>query len=351
MLSGLVLASALSAFVGPDKGQLPGVVTAEGDVTGRLEIRAEGFADVATKRAMATNTVFWIASNTKGIAAATFLSLMDEGKIALDDPVEKYLPEWKTCTVQATGKAPKRRPTLRMMLSHTAGLPFFVLNPGGKSCTIDKRTVRELSRLGAATPLTFEPGEGYDYSNWGVDVAMAAIEVVTGRPFEEEMKRRVLDPLGMHDTGMIPSAEQMTRLAKSYKLSDDQPPEDVIICQFTAPYTAKTRKAEAGGGLFSTAPDLAKFFRMVASNGLKPDGTRLLSEKAMNEWFTRQTPKGNSNSYSFGMCVWGDSLSHGGSYGTAGSANRKAGTYRIWLVSAEGGNAGSKSARSAWDKR
>ena len=138
MLSGLVLASALSAFVGPDKGQLPGVVTAEGDVTGRLEIRAEGFADVATKRAMATNTVFWIASNTKGIAAATFLSLMDEGKIALDDPVEKYLPEWKTCTVQATGKAPKRRPTLRMMLSHTAGLPFFVLNPGGKSCTIDK---------------------------------------------------------------------------------------------------------------------------------------------------------------------------------------------------------------------
>ena len=90
---------------------------------------------------------------------------------------------------------------------------------------------------------------------------------------------------------------------------------------------------------------------MVASNGLKPDGTRLLSEKAMNEWFTRQTPKGNSNSYSFGMCVWGDSLSHGGSYGTAGSANRKAGTYRIWLVSAEGGNAGSKSARSAWDKR
>ena len=215
MLSGLVLASALSAFVGPDKGQLPGVVTAEGDVTGRLEIRAEGFADVATKRAMATNTVFWIASNTKGIAAATFLSLMDEGKIALDDPVEKYLPEWKTCTVQATGKAPKRRPTLRMMLSHTAGLPFFVLNPGGKSCTIDKRTVRELSRLGAATPLTFEPGEGYDYSNWGIDVAMAAIEVVTGRPFEEEMKRRVLDPLGMHDTGMIPSAEQMTRLAKS----------------------------------------------------------------------------------------------------------------------------------------
>ena len=81
MIMVLAVILALAAFVGPDKGQLPGVVTAEGDVAGRLEIRAEGFADIATKRSMATNTLFWIASNTKGIAAATALqALADDGR-------------------------------------------------------------------------------------------------------------------------------------------------------------------------------------------------------------------------------------------------------------------------------
>ena len=338
----------LKRFVGMEKGKLPGYVSVEGRA-GHEPVYEQACADPS--RPLSPDSLFWIASNTKGIAAATFLSLQDEGRIWLDDKVEWYLPEWKDCRVKATGKAPGKAPTFRMMLSHTAGLPFFPLNPDGNSCTIDRRSVRELSRLGARTPLSFEPGEGYDYSNWGIDVAMAAVEVVTGHSFADEMKRRVLDPLGMSDTCFVPSADQLARLAPSYRLSDGEAAVEVPICQFTMPYTDATRQPEAGGGLFSTARDMAKFFEMVANDGRLRNGRALLSQAAMDDWFSRQTPRGNPNSYSFGMCVWGNTLSHGGSYGTAGYANRKGGTYRVWLVSHEGANAGSKAARAAWNER
>jgi CubicO group peptidase (beta-lactamase class C family) len=201
--------------------------------------------------------------------------------------------------------------TVRMTLSHMSGLPFF---PG---MPIDKRSIAELAHLAATTPLAADPGERYAYSNWGIDVAMAVVEKVAGRSFAAVMKERILDPLGMKDATFVPSEEQMTRLAKSYRLSDNLKPREIKIAQFRYPYTDPTREPEGGGGLFGTADDLCRFFRMLAAGGTAPDGRRILSEQAVREMTRRQTPdRPKITSYGFGLNVKPNFVGHGGAYGT-----------------------------------
>ena len=325
-MNSVLLAAALSGLVG-GPGQVPGAVSAVCDANGRVTVECAGLADVAARRPMRPDTMFWIASNTKGVAAATLLTLVDEGRVALDDPAAKYIAGFPADM------------TVRHLLSHTSGLPFF---PG---MPIDAKSVQLLAQMAIRAKTDGKPGEKYGYSNWGIDCAMAIVEVVTGEPFEKVMKDRILDPLGMTDTTFFPNDEQVARLASYYDFE-----KLMLIDQLQYPYTLRGRYAEAGGGLFSTAGDMVRFFRMIAAKGVGPDGRRILSEKSIAEWSRKQTGAHIKNSYSFGMDVDEAKgiLSHGGAAGTYGEANVKDGTARVLFIQFRGNWQAIDDLRAKW---
>ena len=326
---------------------IPGAVSAEMHAPDEPYFSCVGYADIAARRPMSPDTLFWIASNTKGVAAALFLTFLDEGKVSLSDPVEKYLPEFAGVRVadkSAPGglRPPKTKPTLRHVLSHTSGLPFFPKMP------IDQWPMRLLASKAAKTPLLHDPGAKYKYSNWGIDVAMAVVETIGGKTWDVLLQERILGPLGMKDTTFFPTDEQMSRLATPYIFGKDGMKASTVD-QFQYPYSLHTRYPEAGGGLFSTPRDMIRFFGMVASRGIAPSGERILSEAAVDEWLRKQTPDGVKNLYSFGMVTDGSALSHGGAYSTYGEANVSNGWAKLFFVQMRGGNSRTKALRKAWD--
>ena len=310
---------------------LPGAASVVVERDGRENFACCGFADIATGRKVGPDSLFWIASNTKALAAATVLTLVDEGRIALDDTVDRYLPEFARLEVEDAqapgGKRPaKRAPTVRELLSHTAGLRFVADHP------IDQWPMRLLASKAATTPQLADPGTIYRYSNWGIDVAAAVAEVVTGTTWDRLLDERILKPLGMDDTTFFPTEGQLSRLAVAYRIAEDRPPEPQDVVQFQRPYSSHTRYPEAGGGLFSTPRDLVRFFRMLAMRGVAPDGRRILSERMIDELARKQTPPSVDVSYSFGLKVTGSRIGHGGAYHTYGEADLATGVARVYLV-------------------
>ena len=183
---------------------------------------------------MKTDALFWIASMSKPMTATALMMLVDEGKVKLDDPVEKYLPEFKGQWMIAEQdkdhmllKRPKHPITVRNIRRHTSGLrPTSVM----ETPTLDLLPLRDAVRSYAMTPLQFDPGSQYQYSNAGINTAGRIIEVVSGMPYEEFMQKRLFDPLGMKDTTFWPTEEQVKRLAKSYKPGkDNKGLEETII--------------------------------------------------------------------------------------------------------------------------
>ena len=304
---------------------VPGAVLVTSTEDGKAFFECVGYADLAAKRKMTPDTLFWMASNTKGIAAATALAVVGEGKLLLDDPVEKYFPSWKKL-------AAKERPTLRMLLSHTSGLPFFTDRP------LAGPGMAALAERAAEQPLAYEPGTKYQYSNWGIDVAMAMVEKATGKPFDVVMAEQIFRPLGMTDTTFVPSADQKSRQAAIYRLSDTKPPCPTAVDRgLAAPYLTFGTHPEAGGGLLSTPRDMIRFFQMVANGGKAPDGTVIVPPWLMKAWLTKQTPASVSNGYSFGMDTDGKGkLSHGGQCGTWGEADATTKRARLFMVNVEG---------------
>ena len=333
------LASAASSYedyIGDGPGKVPGAVVL-GYIGGKITTNCYGFADVAAKKPMTADTVGWLASNTKAIACALVLSYVEEGKLALDEPISRYLPEWQGDKV----------PTLRQCMSHMAGFKFFPEMP------IDKRPVQLLSRIGAKRGLAAAPGVQYQYSNWGIDVAVACVEVVTGEPWEELLKKRILDPLDMHDATFFPTPEQCERMAKGYVLTDDKPAREAPVDQFQYPYSLHSRYPEAGGGLFGTPMDMIKFFAMVSNGGVGMNGKRVLKTETVAMWFEKQTPDHVVASYSFGASVSSDHrmMSHGGAWETWGAAYRESGAARVYFVqNAGGGSKGFRKFRLAIDR-
>ncbi len=236
-----------------------------------LDLEAIGYADIAAKRPMRTDSLFWIASMTKPMTATALMMLVDEGKVKVDDPVEKYLPEFKGQMVVAEQdqdhvllRNPSHPITVKEVLSHTSGLPFMSRVEG----KIERFPLREAAIVYALTPLNSEPGSKYLYSNAGINIAGRIIEVVSGMPYEEFMEKRLFGPLGMKDTTFWPSEEQLQRLAKSYKPNADKTGlEETPITSLTYPLVDRKRNPCPAGGLFSTATDLSTFCRMILNGG------------------------------------------------------------------------------------
>jgi CubicO group peptidase (beta-lactamase class C family) len=325
------IAPVLQPFV--DDQTLAGAVVLVADKEKILDLEAVGFEDVAGKKPMQTDALFWIASQSKPIAATALMMLVDEGKVNVDDPVEKYLPEFKGQMMLDPADpahkaliAPKHPILVRNILSHTSGLPF---STAMEKPTLDLFPLAERVKSYAKEALRFEPDTKYSYANAGINTAGRIIEVVSGMAYEKFLDERLFQPLGMKDTTFWPTPEQQKRLAKSYKPGKTGL-EEVSIGQLHYPLDDKIRQPMPAGGLFSTATDLSLFYRMLA-NGGEYGGKRYLSQAALKQMTSKQTAPAVKNAYGFGFST-GNRIGHGGAYNTNSSYDVEHGLILIFLV-------------------
>lgn len=346
------LVASVEPFV--KKQELAGAVMLVADKNKVLAVDTVGYADIAEKREMSPDALFWIASQSKSLTAAAFMMLVDEGRVKLDDPVEKYLPEYADAWVAVEKDAkhmllerPAEKITVRRVLSHTSGLPF---KSALETPTLDGLPLAVAVRSYAATPLDYQPGAGYRYSNAGINTAGRIIEVVTDMTYEQFMEKRLFEPLGMNDTVIRPSREQLRRLAKGYKPNAAKDGlEETTISQLIYPLDLPTRQPMPAGGYFSTADDIGRFCRMLLNDGMW-EGKRLLSVEAVRELSKRQTPADLKESYGLGCAVNGDSFGHGGAFATNMNIDRAKGLVTVWLVQHAGFPGDGKSAQGAFRK-
>jgi CubicO group peptidase (beta-lactamase class C family) len=268
---------------------------------------------------MREDTLLAVASMTKPIAATAVMILRDAGKLSLDDPVSKYIPEFKDATLD--GKPLDREITLRHVLTHTSGLTGEQRNEG---------TLENTARMLAQRPLAFAPGEKWAYSP-GLNVAGRVVEVVSSQPLDRFLRERIFQPLAMNDTTFNPDPQQQKRLAKLYKPSQDKKslqPTTHWINDVSA-----DRPTNPSGGLFSTAADMAQFYQAIL-NGGQLDGQRIVSPESVREMTTIQTGELTTgftpgNGWGLAWCVVREpqgisrmlspgTFGHGGAFGTQG---------------------------------
>ena len=300
-----------------DSKEIAGAVTLVADGDKSLHLASTGMADIETKRPMATDSIFWIASMTKPITATAVMMMQDEGKLSVDDPVSKYLPEF-------TGD--KAGITIEQCLTHSSGLSD-VTGEETKSVA----TLKDLVPLFTAKPLVFPPGRKWQYCQTGINTAGRIVEVVSGKSFPEFLEERIFGPLGMKDTTFYLTETQTARLVTSYSIAGGVlKPAALRHLNGKSP-ASSDRYPMANGGLFSTAEDYAKFAKMIL-NGGEASGKRYLKEESVKQMTTVQsgdlttgfTP---GNAWGLGWCVVREpqgvtaalsagSFGHGGAYGT-----------------------------------
>lgn len=280
------VAAALEKFV--SDGTVAGAVGLVANRNGILWHDAVGASDLSTKRPMASDDLFWIASMTKPMTAAAVMILDESGKLSVEDPVEKYLPEFKDMWMiesqsrdGMTLKRPARAVTLRDLLTHSSGL-------GDVEAPRHNSSIAELVMAYSQKPLLFEPGSKWKYCNPGITTLGRVVEVVSGIPYAQFMQTRLFDPLGMKDTTFWPSPEQAARLAKSYKQKEGGGLEETGIHHLKGALTDRTRTAFPMGGLFSTAADVARFYRMLLGGGAL-DGSRVLKPETVDRMTATQS--------------------------------------------------------------
>jgi|UniRef100_UPI003784FF10 CubicO group peptidase (beta-lactamase class C family) len=237
--------------------QAAGIVTLVMEKGKIVHHDAAGMADIAQGRAMEKDALFWIASMTKSVNGAAVMALVDEGKLSLDEPASKWLPDLTKVTV-AGGAKPEKSITLRMLLSHTAGIAFPPRKPTDGAISL-KSYVATLIK----TPLAFQPGSSYEYG-FGPTVAGRIIEIVSGMKYEDFMRTRIFEPLGMKDTTFHPNDAQRARIAGTYKMDEDTRELVPGYNPFVTSDSSVQHMPEPAGGLFSTAQDMGRFYAMIA---------------------------------------------------------------------------------------
>ena len=266
--------------------------------------KAQGMSDREAAKAMQPDTMFRICSMTKPITSLAAMMLYEEGRFQLEDPVSKYLPEFKNPKVlvkRASGEPysipAAREITIRDLLRHTSGLTYNWNENLGKMyndanvasglLAYDGTIGDSVKRL-AALPLLFSPGERWEYS-LGVDVLGRLVEVVSGKPLDEFFRTRIFEPLGMKDTYFFPPDNKLDRLATAYsydeakgltRFPEGSVTEGLLVYSADYPYRGPKKLFSGGGGLVSTAQDYARFCQMMLDNG-KVGQTRLLSRKSV----------------------------------------------------------------------
>lgn len=328
------LAPALQPFV--DNHTISGAVLMVSSPEKVLALETVGVSDLKTKEPMRADAMFWIASMTKPMTAMALMMCVEEGKLSIEDTVEKHLPEFKGQMLvdekspdRVVLRKPKRPVTIKDLLTHTSGL-VNNLPTGGSA--LDTLTLQGAVVAYAISPLQFEPGSKWQYCNPGINTLGRLIEIASGKPYAEFMQERLFTPLDMKDTTFWPTEAQLKRIARSYKPNADKSGLEETTVAFLSPnLTERTRMPLAAGGLFSTAADLAKVYQMVLNCGTL-NGHQFLKPETLRQMTTNQTgdlkvsfsdgmhmglgfhivntPMGVTESLSPG------SFGHGGAYGT-----------------------------------
>jgi CubicO group peptidase (beta-lactamase class C family) len=340
-LISLLLPYATAFAAPPDSGSFPAIADtlkpfiADNEIAGAvtlvttkdrvLHLAAIGDADVAAHVPMRTDAIFWIASMTKPLTGTSILMLQDEGKLNIEDPVAKFIPEF------ANIKTPSGKPanlTLRHLLTHTSGL--------SEATSDEQKAARTLSDLiphFVDKPTKFEPGEKWMYCQSGINTLGRIIEIASGQPLPEFFEKRITGPLGMRDTTFYPSAAQQARIAKTYsKNKETGKLEPASVALFAGRDLADTNRVPlANGGLYSTASDYGRFCQMLLNGGtldghtyLTPASLKLMSSILSGDVKTGFTP---GNGWGTAVCVVREpqgvtamlspgTFGHGGAYGT-----------------------------------
>jgi CubicO group peptidase (beta-lactamase class C family) len=304
--------------------EIAGAVTLLATPDRIVHLDATGNAALDPGEAMRADAIFWIASMSKPILAVLLLMLQDEGLLSVDDPVEKYLPEFKD--LKTTDGKPAKV-TIRHLLTHTSGMGEITAKQA-LAC----RTLADVIPLYVAKPVSFTPGSKWVYCQSGINTGGRIAEVVTREPLEKLLQRRLFGPLGMKDTTFYLTEKQLPRLAKSYRRTGKGELEatDIFFLNGKSP-TSLDRFPAPNGGLFSTAADYARFCQMVLRSGeldgkryLKPETVKLMTTIQTAGLKTGFTP---GNGWGLGWCVVRapqgitamlsrGTFGHGGAYGT-----------------------------------
>ena len=298
------------------KGEIPGIValvTRNGKI---VYYKAFGKADNQSGRNLKRDDIFRIASQSKAITSTAVMMLWEEGKFRLDDPISKYIPEFKnpqvlktfqySDTTYTTTPAPGEI-TIRQLLSHTSGLGYGVIDgderfkmiyhkAGTTDAFTEKQiTIAESVKKLAKLPLHHNPGEKFTYSE-GLDVLGYLVEIVSGMPFDQYLKKHLFEPLGMNDTWFYLPAEKANRLVSVQQKNDKGEWERYPATFYDPDYPIKGAKTffSGGAGLSSTAKDYATFLQMYL-NGGELNGVRILSRTTVQTILSNQI--GN---------IWGD---------------------------------------------
>ncbi|HSF55487.1 MAG TPA: serine hydrolase domain-containing protein [Algoriphagus sp.] len=272
-----------------NEGRLPGVVTLVYKNGEKVHESALGYSDIAAKKPMRTDQIFFIQSMTKPVISTAFMMLYEEGHFFLNDPISKYLPEFKEMMVvkdpkigSSSGLEPaKSQITIAQVLSHTAG---FLHGIGPTKLDEEVReaiymsgpkTIEERVKALAAQPLASHPGEKWNYSA-SPDILARLIEVFSGMSPAEFLKTRLFDPLGMKDTGYNLTEGQTPRMTQLHNFDDT----GVLVKSERQTPTSGNTVFGGTHGLFSTPQDYSLFARMML-NGGEWNGKRYLSSKTI----------------------------------------------------------------------
>ncbi len=290
-----------------EESHVPGIVALVARDGKIVLYKAYGMADNESGRALKRDDIFRIASQTKAITSTAVMMLWEEGKFRLDDPISKYIPEFENEQVLDSlyedgtySTVPASNPiTIRHLLSHTSGIGYGMIDADKRFkkiyqdagvtdlFTTENISIEESVKKLAKLPLHHNPGEKFTYSE-GLDVLGYFIEIMSGMPFDEFLRTRIFNPLGMNDTWFyLPEAKQNRLVSVQTKKEDKWVKFPTTFYDPDYPRKGAKRFFSGGAGLSSTAKDYATFLQMYLNNG-ELNGVRILSRTTVQVMLANQ---------------------------------------------------------------
>jgi CubicO group peptidase (beta-lactamase class C family) len=270
------------------------------------DVHCVGWADKEAKTPIRVDHIFRVFSNTKLVTSCAVLLLFEEGRLQLDDPIEKFIPQLGNRRVLRAGaktlddtEPAVRSITIRHLLSHSSGLSYGLFDPGTPifNAYNERRVLNPLTPISdmidklADLPLVYQPGTAWQYSV-ATDVLGRLVEVISGQPFDKFIQQRIFDPLGMVDSGFVVPEKNLNRFAAYYAGADIMSPMKPGLTRtdnspYPGAYVRAVPRFSGGGGLVSSMPDMVALIR-----SLLPGGKTLLKPETIKAAMTNQLPDG-----------------------------------------------------------
>ncbi len=275
-----------SRYIDPGKIAGAQMAVVRGGVVGYFE--SFGEQDRERSIPVGEDAIWRLYSMTKPITGVAIMTLYEQGHFQLDDPIDRWIPEWRGMTVAETDGSggtrvvpADRRPTIRDVLTHTSGIGY---GPENRDLDLGERSwladhdLESLSRTFGDWPLRFQPGTRWLYSH-GIDIAARLVEIMSGMPYDEYLQAAIFEPLGMVDTAFWVPPDKSDRFAACYGRNSRK---ELVLTDdpHQSSYLRRPKLLNGGGGLVGTTADYVQFCTMLA-NGGELDGTMILGRKTL----------------------------------------------------------------------